>query len=301
MNSSNWIWRSVSIISAAATLLLIAGFVYAIQDVNYPQRAQGAGDLAESVKPPKGTSNDAIQDKKELKVAALGDSLAKGTGDSTGSGFVRRSVQEYSKDTGKKVTLLNNLGINGLTTTALLPKLEEQGTQYVLAKADVILLSIGGNDLFRGADLFTSVKNTSPNESSSSAVKKDSEVSKTSTQAKVQEIKPEDILKALPQASLKLQKILVKLREINPNAVIIYVGLYNPFGDLEQLKIPGNEAVTTWNNAALSLINKNGNMMLVPTFDLFQQNLNKYLSSDHFHPNGDGYQQIAERIVQSIR
>ncbi|MWV42059.1 lysophospholipase [Paenibacillus sp. HJL G12] len=279
MNSSKWIWRIVSMVSIVATVLLLVGFVYAIKDIQHPQAEQ----TASTAKPQENTGAKSPDAQKEIKIAVIGDSLAKGTGDNSGMGFARRTVAELSKDTGKKVTLLNNLGINGLTTTGLLPKLEERGTQYVLGQADIILLSIGGNDLFQGADL---------------AAKG---ISGTSSTATGQEMDPKDLLKGLPKASTQLKAILERLRALNPDAWIVYVGLYNPFGDIEDLKIPGNQAVSSWNQTALETINKYSSMTLVPTFDLFQHNLDKYLSTDHFHPNGDGYQQIAERIAQGIR
>ncbi|GIO31007.1 MULTISPECIES: GDSL-type esterase/lipase family protein [Paenibacillus] len=281
MNSSKWIWRSVGILSVLATLLLLAGFVYAVKDIQNPQAAKEQGPKA--AEPQTGTVSSNPETAKELKFAVLGDSLAKGTGDNSGMGFARRTIKELSPAGGRKATLLNNLGINGLTTTGLLPKLEERGTKYVLGQADVILLSIGGNDLFQGADLISKG------------------IAGTSSTAKGQELDPKDLLKGLPKASTQLKAILERIRAINPNALIVYVGLYNPFGDIEDLQIPGNEAVAEWNQAALDTINKYGNMTLVPTFDIFQHHLDRYLSSDHFHPNGDGYQQIAVRIVQAIR
>jgi len=281
LNSSKWIWRSVSILSVFSTLLLLAGFVYAVKDIQYPQPANGLPAKVGS--PEKGTGKANPAAKKELKFAVIGDSLAKGTGDNSGMGFARRTIKELTTADGRKASLLNNLGINGLTTTGLLPKLEERGTKYVLGEADVILLSIGGNDLFQGADLASKG------------------IAGTSATAKGQELDPEDLLKGLPKASTQLKTILERIRAINPDALIVYVGLYNPFGDIEELQVPGNQAVAKWNEAALETINKNRNMMLVPTFDIFQHHLDRYLSSDHFHPNGDGYQQIAVRIVQAIR
>lgn len=50
----------------------------------------------------------------------------------------------------------------------------------------------------------------------------------------------------------------------------------------------------------MEIVNRDPNMTLVPTFDLFQHKLGEYLSSDHFHPNGAGYQAIADRIVQGM-
>ncbi|MDR0270697.1 GDSL-type esterase/lipase family protein [Paenibacillus sp.] len=281
MNSSKWIWRIVSVISILASLLLLAGFVYAVKDIQYPQA--GNEQAATPAKPQEETSAESHDSKKELNIAVIGDSLAKGTGDNTGMGFARRSVKELTSVTGKKVMLLNNLGINGLTTTGLLPKLEERGTQYVLGKADIILVSIGGNDLFQGADLVSKG------------------ISGTASTAKGHELDPKDLLKGLPKASTQLKAILERIRALNSGATIVYIGLYNPFGDIEELKIPGSQAVASWNQTALETINKYDNMILVPTFDIFQHHLDNYLSSDHFHPNGDGYQQIAVRIVQGIR
>lgn len=286
LNSSKWIWRIVSTASIVTTILLIIGFIYAVRDVNMPQ---AISQVAEPSSQPQEIVKGNLDDKKEIMVTVIGDSLAKGTGDNTGSGFVQRSVEGLSTATGKKVTLLNNLGINGLTTARLLPKLEEKGTQYALKQSDIILLSIGGNDLFKGAQLVADSSG------------KSSEPTGTTTNEAEQEITPDQLLAALPKASNELRTILEKLRKINPDAYIIYVGLYNPFGDIKDLQIAGNDAVATWNNSAQTLINKYENMTLVPTFDLFTHNLDLYLSSDHFHPNGEGYQQIADRIVQGIR
>ncbi|MGF7048012.1 lysophospholipase L1-like esterase [Paenibacillus sp. DS2015] len=286
MNSSKWIWRIVSTVSIVATILLIFGFIYAIRDVNMPQASTEA---VEPSSQPQAVVKGNLEDKQEIMITAMGDSLAKGTGDNTGSGFVRRSIEGLTTITGKKVTLLNNLGINGLTTARLLPKLEEKGTQYALKRSDIILLSIGANDLFKGSQLLPD----SSGESSDSVG--------TTTNEGQAEITPEQLLAALPQASSQLKSILERLREINPDAYIIYIGLYNPFGDMKDLQIAGNDAVATWNNSAQTLINKYEKMTLVPTFDLFTHNLQLYLASDHFHPNGEGYQQIADRIVQGIR
>ncbi|AOZ91264.1 GDSL-type esterase/lipase family protein [Paenibacillus crassostreae] len=273
MNSSKWIWRYVSVISMLATIVLFIGFIYAVKDINWPKASvevvPSSQELGEGVE-------ESMADKQEYKISGLGDSLAKGTGDDTGSGFVKRSVEMLSKRTGKTASLLNNLGINGLTTSGLVTRLDEAGVQYVLKQSDIIILSIGANDLFRGAKLLSADEST-------------------------QEITAERLRNVLPPASEQLQIALDKLREINPKAYIIYVGLYNPFGDLQEISSVGNEVVTTWNNIVLTTMNRDERMTLVPTYDIFVNNLDRYLTSDHFHPNADGYQQIAERIVQGIQ
>jgi lysophospholipase L1-like esterase len=284
LNSSKWIWRSVSIVSIVSTLLLLVGFIYAVKDVNSPQAGK------ELVVPSQQLGEkdvDNIDEKKEYKISAIGDSLAKGTGDDTGSGYLKRSVEGLFKSSGKPATLLNNLGINGLTTKGLVTKLDEEGVQYVLKQSDIIILSIGGNDLFQGAQLVSS-GNGKKDETAGSNIP-------------IEEITAERMRSVLPIAAEQLKLSLEKLRVINPKATIIYVGLYNPFGDIKELSSIGNEVVTTWNNLAQTTINRGEFMTLVPTYDLFSHNLGRYLSSDHFHPNAEGYQQIANRIVQGIQ
>lgn len=310
MNESKWTWRSVSLISITTTVILLVGFVYAVNDIMYPK---GEALLATL---PKESAVPTAEVSSELKIVAIGDSLAKGTGDNSGSGFVKRTVDGL-KAKGEKAELLGNMAINGLTTAGLQNKLKEEGVQYVLRQANVILLSIGGNDLFRGSDILgngggiqgtaaesqTSDGRTSETNASGSgdAGAKASSSVNTASPAIPEEITPESLLAGLPEASERLGAILESLTEINPQAQIYYLGLYNPFGDIEDLLVPGNQAVTTWNNAVMDLINTHSQMTLVPTFDLFNRHLDKYLSSDHFHPNGEGYQRVSERIIQAVR
>ncbi len=272
MNSSKWIWRSVGSVSIAATLLLLYGFIAAVRSITAPEPLASTKPVNSGSSQIQNAPSAATQ-VGEFRVAAIGDSLAKGTGDDSGSGFVRRSVTLLNDQEGHKAQLINNLGINGLTTQGLLTKLDEPGVAYVLKKANVIIVSIGGNDLFQGAQAAQTGKEPPT---------------------------LNGLRKALPDAAKRLQKVLTKVGKINPKAKIIYVGLYNPFSDLPEMNIPGNLVVTEWNLAAMAITNQNSNMTLIPTFDLFQQNLPVYLSSDHFHPNGQGYQAIAERIAQGF-
>lgn len=275
LDSAPWIWRSVSTISIVATLLLIFGFAYAIKDVIFPQGDSTLNEGQKAAAPAKDAQNGgnkAIVEDGKIRMAVIGDSLARGTGDDEGLGFVRRAAN-LLKDEGHDVQVLNNLGVNGLRTDALLKKLDEQGVQYVLQQSNFILLSIGANDLFQGGQVLQG-------EDPPTA---------------------EKLVAALPETSKRLQEILKKVKEINPNAQIAYIGLYNPFGNVKELEKPGNAVVAAWNDAAMSILNNEDNMTLVPTFDLFENHLDEYLSSDHFHPNGQGYQQMAVRIAQEYK
>ncbi|OKP93552.1 GDSL-type esterase/lipase family protein [Paenibacillus sp. P46E] len=301
MNDSKWTWRAVSLISIAATIILIVGFVYAVKDVLYPKGAATLTILPEQTAAPVSAAGETI------RIAAIGDSLAKGTGDNEGSGYVKRTLDGLTAK-GSKTSLIGNMGINGLTTAGLQSKLQQEGVKYALRQSNVILVSIGGNDLFRGADLLgsgsegqqISVPDTEGQKAGS--MEKGSGVSTGAGIAEGNDkISPDSLLAALPEAAKRLNTILERISEINPEAQIYYLGLYNPFGDVPELLVPGNQAVTAWNNAAMDIINKHSNMTLVPTFDLFNRHLDKYLSSDHFHPNGDGYQRISERVIQALQ
>ncbi|NGM81405.1 lysophospholipase [Paenibacillus sp. 7124] len=313
LNDFKWTWRAASLLSIAATLMLLTGFVYAVGDIMYPKGAAPAVQTPQSTAAP--TAETGV-----LKIAAVGDSLAKGTGDNTGEGFVRRTVTGLS-DSGMKAELVGNLGINGLTTAGLEDKLKEDGVQYVLRQANIILVSIGGNDLFQGAQSMlneasggTAPEGGAPNSAGSSGGAGSSGAGagaaggNTAVNGGVsggnnalQNLNPQRLLAGLPSASKRLESILTAISRINPSAKVYYIGLYNPFGDLREMLIPGNQAVTAWNGAAMDIINRNTDMTLVPVMDLFNGHLDQYLSSDHFHPNGDGYQRMADRIVQAVR
>ncbi|MEC0171967.1 GDSL-type esterase/lipase family protein [Paenibacillus graminis] len=306
MNDSKWTWRAVSLISTAATILLLGGFVYAVKDILYPRGEALLTTLPQETAAPAAAADGVI------KIVALGDSLAKGTGDNEGSGFVKRTIDGLTAK-GSKASLTGNLGINGMTTAGLQSRLQQEGVKYALRQSNVILVSIGGNDLFRGSDLLGS---SSKGQQIAAPETESTDSGGTGTSAGsglgageemtggaegAGDLTPESLLAALPEAAKRLNTILERIAEINPEAQIFYMGLYNPFGDIPELLVPGNQAVTAWNNAAMDIINKHSNMTLVPTFDLFNRHLDKYLSGDHFHPNGDGYQRMSERIVQAVQ
>jgi lysophospholipase L1-like esterase len=256
------------IASICASLLLLTGFIYAVNDILFPAPAVQPDDADASA-----VHDELRWPQDEIKVAAIGDSLTKGTGDSTGAGYVRHAVQMLQDKLNKPVRLLNNLAVNGLQADQLLAQLDETGVQYALKQADIILMTIGGNDLFRTAvgryDLTSG------------------------------DLDPNLLYDLLPEAISRLEAVLIKLHELNPEARIIYVGLFNPFYDLDETRVT-NEIIQEWNMRAYRMINRYPNMTLVPVIDLFQNSINRYLASDHFHPNDAGYIRIAERVVQTL-
>jgi lysophospholipase L1-like esterase len=85
--------------------------------------------------------------------AALGDSLAVGTGASY-KGYVDRYAEYLEADTGARVNV-TNLGRNGQTSSELLYALRnDPSSRQAVEEADVVTINIGINDLGRAAQAY---------------------------------------------------------------------------------------------------------------------------------------------------
>lgn len=269
MKSSRLSWGIVGISALLSTLLLLFGLVYALNDVVNPSAAHTGEELSEDKEPLRDETGD-----DRIRIVALGDSLTKGTGDRTGTGYVGHLKEKLAEATGKPVYVINNLAVNGYRTDQLLADLnDKRSVAETVKQADVVVFTIGGNDLFK-------------------FVREELDI--TSAQ-----LDPGELFRSIPEPSERLQQILERLNEINPQATIVYIGLFNPFLDLDNTRTT-SLAIARWNEKAFETIHAYPNMILVPTADLFQQNLTDYLYSDHFHPNQQGYERMAERVVQAL-
>ncbi|REE88591.1 lysophospholipase L1-like esterase [Paenibacillus taihuensis] len=272
--SSNGLWRAIGISALASTIVLLAGFGYAVKDMIAPQASTYKGEPAAEPAPP--AEETSLSNSKSITVAAIGDSLTKGTGDSTGEGYVKQVVALLkSKYSDIPVRLGNNLALNGLRADQLAHLLStDKGYRYALQQANLIIFTIGGNDLFQIA-------------------------SGGSTNQSKGDISLEQVKAELPKGIERFKKVVTLIHDINPKAQVVYAGLYNPFFDLADMR-DGSLQVQKWNEEAYTIMHQYPNMTMVPTFDLFERTIGTYLSNDHFHPNHDGYGQIAKRIVQSL-
>jgi lysophospholipase L1-like esterase len=263
-------------VSALATVLFAGGFVYAARSILDPASAAGMRiELPQQqTEAPEQAVAGSLASKPKINIVALGDSLTAGTGDVTGKGYVLRVKDKLSEQWTKPVYVLNNLAIPGYRTGQLEQQLETKPVLDAVRQADIILLTIGGNDLNEGVN-------------SSDASQGD--------MIDFQKAKAN-----LPGAAERFDAILNKLSETNPNALIVYSALYYPYLDLDAQR-QGPPIVQAFNKAASDSANKYGNVIVVPTYDLFALGGTKYLYADHFHPNADGYERIADRIAQVLK
>ncbi|OXM16556.1 GDSL-type esterase/lipase family protein [Paenibacillus herberti] len=272
MIPSGKLWRVLGTTALASTLILGGGFAYAMHDLLVVTPAAQQTEQA-PVKEVKSGGN--FQQAEEIRVTALGDSLTKGAGDNSGRGYVKTVLERLGEETGKPVQQINNLAVNGLTAAELDEMLRtDKGLEYPIREANLILLTIGGNDLFRPV--------LEAREDGGSG-----------------DIDIEEIEATIPSAADSLRSVIKKIRQINPDATLVYTGLYNPFYDIPELR-EGSAAVQQWNDEAYEILGSDEHAVLVPIMDLFQQRAADYIASDQFHPNQQGYQRIAQRIIQAL-
>ncbi|HUP62090.1 MAG TPA: GDSL-type esterase/lipase family protein [Thermoanaerobaculia bacterium] len=242
------------------TTALIAAAVFAYGFVAYLR-----GDTGTPVDflPARAESVPAPQ-QQTLAPLILGDSLARGAGDETGLGIPGRLDQELRRRNLRAQRTLN-LGINGARTRDLLQQMERPNVQLLVRQANVIVVSIGGNDLWGGADWRTAA--------------------------------PPDPDAAMDDVLRRIETIVARIRALNPRARIFLIGLYNPFTGSPYGKQIAM-FVSRWNARVLQRFATDPELTLVHTADLFSHR--DRLALDRFHPSSEGYGLIARRIADAL-
>lgn len=259
--SGQLLWRTVGLLSLVSLLMFATGFVLAMN----PQQLAPAQAV-----PPSQTSKPSAPLPAEgvHKVVTMGDSLTRGAGDANGQGYVGLVRKALEKKNGQPITL-TNLAINGIESPGLLKQLSQDQVKRLVAEADLILFTIGGNDLFKQTGGLYTIDN-------------------------------KKLAQATKGLTANYEETLRQIRALNKRATIVYMSLYNPFGDTEA-SIDTVKPVLDWNNAASQIAAKYPQVIVVPTYDLFIHKEKAYLYTDHFHPNANGYARIADRIMQALQ
>ncbi len=263
LTSRQPLWRLTFTLSLISLLLFAVGFFFSIDPALLRTAPLGTPATDEESQQP-ATS---LPPDDQLRVVTLGDSLTRGAGDANGVGYVGLVKESLAKKRGTP-PMLTNLAINGLESTGLLEQMRQTQVKQALTDADLILFTIGGNDLFRQS-------------------------------GGVYDLDEKKLAAAINNLSTNYNQILSQIRSLNKDAPIVYTSLYNPFGDTEA-SADTIQPVLTWNSKAAELAARYPNVIVVPTYDLFVNKEKAYLYSDHFHPNHEGYRRMAERIIQAL-
>ena len=255
-----WLWRLPAAVAALAALLFAGGFYLALRG--------SLGDPIGAAAPPPEAPRSLAKRAGERSVLVLGDSLAKGTGDETGKGYALDVLEHLRKNGAAEMT---NLTVGGAESEDVLKLLESPNVRSLAASADVILLSVGGNDL-------------------SHALPQGSGTPLDSL---------ERVSKAKAEFAGNLREILRRLRESNSGAPIYLLGLYDPFGLEGREGRIGASVILGWNSILQETALSFPSVSVVPTFDLFRGRPDR-LAVDRFHPNRRGYEAIAARVLQLL-
>ncbi|MDF2714928.1 MAG: lipase [Paenibacillus sp.] len=256
--------RWLMIVSSVFGLVWIGGLGLTL-GYYFSDAAEAPPAIAVTAKaePPKQTEAEEAS----FRLLALGDSLTTGTGDPEGKGYVGY-VSDQLKTKSKQPVVVDNYGINGQTSGQLAAQLQQSEMKSQVQAASVIVVSIGGNDLFRGGE---TLGNLDPKN--------------------IQDIRDEYLR--------QLDAIFKQLRNDNAEATIFLIGLYNPFIALKD-SAATSKIVRDWNYEAAEVAGRYPQTVVVPTFDLFQLKVQDYLARDLFHPNAAGYRLIGDRVASLI-
>lgn len=196
-----------------------------------------------------------------IEVVTLGDSLAYGAGDEGARGIAGRLGTELEAR-GFRTADVTNLGVNGARTTDLLARLEQERVRSSVAGADVVVLSIGANDLFR-------------------------------TQADREATLRAPFI-AAQQILERIVTIVNQIHRLNPDARVMILGGYNPApGHSYAMMV--NQYLELWDAKLIATFEEDPRVTIITLADIVRQDrLSRY---DSFHPGGEAYQLTAERIA----
>ncbi|WAA13281.1 SGNH/GDSL hydrolase family protein [Fervidibacillus halotolerans] len=209
---------------------------------------------------------------KTLNIVALGDSLTQGVGDeSARGGYVFYLEQYLTELKGVKDVQIDNFGVKGHRSDQLLSRLNKEEIKTKIEQADLVLMTIGGNDIMK-------------------VVKEN-----------IFHLKMEDFQARQEIFETNLKNIFDLIKEYNSESTIFLIGLYNPFSywfsDIPQLQ----EIVQNWNETGKQVTSLYEQSYFVPIDEIFSTDRLDLLYEDQFHPNGRGYELIAQTVFSFLQ
>lgn len=214
-----------------------------------------------------------IDDKsaKQLQYLALGDSLTAGVGDEySKDGFVGRLADSLVAWPSISDVEVDNRGKRGRRSDQLLKLVEKGHYDEELQKAQLISVTMGGNDVMKIVkhDLFN--------------------------------LKRDAFDKELKAYKKRYSKIIEGIRAKNPEVPLLLIGFYNPFSIVTNEANEFDTIITEWNKVIEDIAKKDTNACYISVEDLFDSNKELVYHTDFFHPNAKGYDKMNERILKAM-
>lgn len=235
-----------------------------------------------------------VQSVKALTVTAVGDSLTHGVGDATDSGGYVALLKTDLEASGDYTVTTHNYGVTGNTAPQIQKRLDtDKELQTDLGKADIITLTVGGNDLM--AVLRKHFFN----------------------------ITTKDVTAGINKFQTNLTKLVTTIRQDNPTAPIYVFGIYNPFYVYFPTLTAMTDSVTRWNQATQATLAKQTKTYYVDIDKVLSEggtqdtskktkkrleeaangdeNANPLIfTQDHFHPNNAGYAAMTRKLWAKV-
>ncbi|RLQ95184.1 SGNH/GDSL hydrolase family protein [Falsibacillus albus] len=227
------------------------------------------------------TKQTALEDKpnppsgfipKKLTIVSAGDSLTQGVGDSTNSGgYIPYLKSDLEGLEDIQEATFYNFGVRGNRTDQLLARLKTDKVKQKIKQADLVMITIGGNDVMKVfKDNFT-------------------------------DLKLKEFEKARSDYQNRLKVIMTTIRQENPEAGIVLIGIYNPFlkwfADVKEIE----QIMVNWNKASKEIVDQYQQAKFIPISDIFENSQDDLLYKDYFHPNDEGYHLIADRLFDQLK
>ena len=205
-----------------------------------------------------------------VKFVVLGDSIAAGSGVSDKKDAYAWLVAE------EKGYDLSNFGAGGDTSAMMLEKLRSNETFcQVIADADIIAVSIGGNDLLHAEDLASLI-----------------------VKGLLGDYDP--VQPILDEFKENFAGIIAGIRGLNPDAMLIVQTLYNPAFPLPSLRDAYGAAIQGLNAVVHEYLTENpGAYILADVYEAFQGR-SGLVFIDMTHPSGAGHAMIAAVLISAI-
>ena len=239
------------------------------------------------------TATQAVAVKNNIRFVAIGDSLTEGVGDETASGgYVPLVASTLEEAFSINSIEIENYGVAGDRSTQILKRInEQQEIQDDIASAEIISVTVGGNDLMKVI------------------------------QNNILGLSVEKFEKPGEKYQANLTKLLTTIRELNSTAPIYVLGIYNPyyiyFPEITEMQT----IIDQWNTRTQAVVEQEERMYFVPINDLIYQGIisdeeasevpdadtlnelrnNAIYEGDNFHPNYNGYQLIAKAFTNKMK
>jgi lysophospholipase L1-like esterase len=192
-----------------------------------------------------------------LRITILGDSVGHGAGDESGRGIAGDLDAIFATDNAAAAPV-TNMAVNGSRTYNVLARLHERATRAAIRVADVVIVSIGGNDLY--GDAIARLRSLAWSSH------------------------------AMRLALDGVNAVVSSIHRTNPAARVILLGLYDPYR-----KPFLDRAVAQWDAHLIERFAGDRSVDVIRIADVLAQP-ERISSIDHFHPGAAGYALVAARI-----